>query len=173
MARPIRSALVLAAVATVLAGCSGSPGTAAVVDGERLTDAEVAQAVEEYASVTGQEALPGAVVYTLVDGFILNDIASSYGLAYSDDEVVEYFTQLAESSGGELPEGGLSPTFVELGRTLLVNSSVSTDPDAQAIATDFVAAREEADIEVNPRYGEVREGQIAPTTHEWLATAEQ
>lgn len=173
MARPIRPALVLTAAATVLAGCSGSPGTAAVVDGERVTDAEVAQAVEDYASVTGQEALPGAIVYTLVDGLVLNDIAGSYGLAYSRDEVVEYFTQVAESAGGSVPEDGLSPAFVELGRTLLVNSSVATDPEAQAIATDFVAARQAADVEVNPRYGEVRDGQLAPTSREWLATAEQ
>lgn len=173
MARPFRSALVLAAAATVLAACSGSPGTAAVIDGERLSDADIAAAGADYAAVTGSEASPGAIVYTLVDGLILSDIAGEYGVAFSDEEVVEYAEQVATQSGGEIPEEGLSPTFIELMRVLQVQGALSADPNGQSIVADFSAVRENAEVEVNPRYGALQEGQLVGTPRDWLAAGAQ
>ena len=74
-----------------------------------------------------------------------------------------------------MPADGYSDAFIDLGRYLFVYSEVAASPDAQAVFDEFTAAMADADIEVNPRYGEVNaEGVIGPTSHDWLAgTTEQ
>lgn len=172
-ARHVR-ALVLATAGLLLAGCSAQPGTAGSIDGERITQNELEDATSEYVALTGQATEPVVVLNTLLAAQVLPGIAAEHGYALSDGEIESLYAEQAAALGAEVPAGGYSPAFIELGRYLFVYSEVAASPDAQAVFDEFTTAMVEADIAINPRYGEVNdEGVIQPTTHDWLAGTDQ
>ena len=63
--RKFVSAVVLL-TAAALAGCSAQPGTAAVINGTKITEGELDDATLEYVGLTGQEAQPSVVLNTLL-----------------------------------------------------------------------------------------------------------
>lgn len=171
-----RRLLSLAVVAGVtLAGCAAQPGTAAEVEGSRITTNEVDVAHREFIAITGQaETSVVAVLNTLMAAELLPEVASEYGIAYSDEQITDAFEQQAALAGSEVPEGGYADSTLDLGRYLLVLGDVQASPDAQEIAEAFGARMAEADAVVNPRYGEIDEnGLITPVVHDWLATPAQ
>ncbi|WP_043498686.1 hypothetical protein [Georgenia sp. SUBG003] len=101
-------------------------------------------------------------------------IASEAGYAYSDAEVEKFFLEQASLSGaGERPDVE-SPAFLDLGRFLLQYNEISSSQDAQAILTELGTAVQEAELTVNPRYGQANEeGVIVPTAREWIQQDEQ
>ena len=169
--KQLLSALAVA-VAVGVAGCSAQPGTAAVVNGTRITEDQLDDATLEYVDLTGQPAEPTVVLNTLIAADVFPAIAAKHGLALSDQQVEQRFEDLAKQQGAKVPEGGFSPAFIELGHYLFAAAAAQSSPEAQAVSQDFSTAMAEAKIEVNPRYGEVsKEGTIQPAQHPWLAQA--
>lgn len=173
--RRARHTLVLATAGLLLAGCAAQPGTAGSIDGERITQNELEDATSEYVALTGQETEPVVVLNTLLAAEVLPGIAAEHGYALSDGEIEALYAEQAAALGAEAPADGYSDAFIDLGRYLFVYSEVAASADAQAVFDEFTAAMADADIAVNPRYGEVNaEGVIEPTSHDWLAgTTEQ
>ncbi|MDD9206600.1 hypothetical protein PU560_08995 [Georgenia sp. 10Sc9-8] len=157
-----------AALGLALAGCSAAPGTAAVVDGERITVDDVNEAAADYEAISGQDVLPAAVAYSLVDARFINDVAADHGVAFSDAQVADFFAEQAAAAGGQMPADGLSDAFLELGRSLMISANLGAGESTETIVEDYSAARQAADVEMNPRYGQLVDGQLAPVTHEWL-----
>lgn len=168
--RPARALVVLAAAGLALSGCAAQPGTAAVVNGERITSNDLDDATLEYVALTGQETEPVVVLNTLIAAEILPEVAAERGVAYSDEQVAERFTEQAALLGTTAPES-YSEAFLDLGHYLFTVIDVQTSPDGAAILEEFSARMAEADVEINPRYGQAQDGTIAPIEHDWLATS--
>lgn len=166
--KQLLSALAVA-VAVGVAGCSAQPGTAAVVNGTRITEDQLDDATLEYVDLTGQPAEPAVVLNTLIAADVFPAIAAKHGLALSDQQVEQRFEELAQQQGAKVPEGGFSPAFIDLGHYLFAAAAAQQSADAQAVSEEFSAAMSDATIEVNPRYGEVtKEGAIQPVQHPWI-----
>lgn len=177
MTRPthlVRNAAALAAAGLVLAGCAAQPGTAATVNGTTISENDVDDATVEYVALTGQETSPVVVLNTLVQAELLDPIASDAGYAYSDAEVRNFFLEQAALSGAQERPDVDSRAFLDLGRYLLQYNEISTSQDAQTILTELGTSLQEADLKVNPRYGQANEsGVIVPTAKEWIQPSEQ
>jgi hypothetical protein len=170
----IRTAAALAAAGLVLGGCAAQPGTAATVNGTTISENEVDEATSEFIALTGQEDVtPVAVLNTLVEGAVLDPIATEAGYAVSDAEVERFYLEQASLAGATASPDVDSPAFIDLGRYLLQYNEIYASPDAQAIFAEAETARQEADIEVNPRYGQTDEaGDFVPTVREWIHQGE-
>ena len=86
--RTLRRGLAAVAVLTGLAvsGCGAHPGAAAVVNGERISENEVARAIEDFTMVTGQPVDAPMMLGTLIVAPIMVDVAAGHGIAASDAE---------------------------------------------------------------------------------------
>lgn len=170
LSRGIAAAALLTALA--LGGCSANPGAAAVVNGERITEAELSRAVSDFAAVTGQQVEPGAMLGTLVVAPVLLEVGSEHGVAASEDEAVALLDQQAEAAGLTAPEDGYGSGVIDVAQMTLVNQRLASAP-AGAEAAQAISERiSEADVEISPRYGEFDpSGQIAPQSLPWIATA--
>lgn len=129
-----------------LAGCSQveQTGTAAVVNGERITDDEVQTATREITAQPNLDTVtPSQVLQMLAYGKIADPLAAKYGKVISDSTVVQALPAFK----------GASPATLETLRAnvLLSQSLQSQNPFGDA----FVKAAKEADISINPRYGSI------------------
>ncbi|MFD1504248.1 hypothetical protein FE374_04170 [Georgenia yuyongxinii] len=168
--RKFVSAVVLL-TAAALAGCSAQPGTAAVINGTKITEGELDDATLEFGDLTGQPPQPSVVLNTLLAAEVFPSIAAEHGLALSDQQVTQRLEEQAVLQGAEVPVDGYSPAFIDLGHYLFSATDAQAHPEAAAIFQEFTTAMGEADIEVNPRYGQVEDsGEIVPSQHDWLVT---
>ncbi|WP_331238396.1 hypothetical protein [Georgenia sp. MJ170] len=153
-----------------LAGCSGNPGAAAVVDGNEVTESQLAEAVADFAAITGQPVEPTAMLGTLVVGPIIFDVAQEYGVAASDEESAALLDQQIVASGTPLFEEPYSGGVLDVARIAIVNQTLMASPagaEAQAAIGERIAT---ADVEVSSRYGEFDpRGTVVPTQFDWIA----
>ncbi|WP_127129795.1 hypothetical protein [Georgenia sp. SYP-B2076] len=169
--RLTRALVVLAAAGVALSGCAAQPGTAAVVNGTRITENELDDATLEYVSLTGQKTEPVAVLSTLIAAEVLPKIAADHGVVYSDEQVIEMYKQQAGLLGTTAPKS-YSPAFVDLGHYLFAALDLQSSPEGPAVMEEFTKAMADADIDVNPRYGQAVDGSIKPVAHDWIAPTE-
>ncbi|MBD8062542.1 hypothetical protein [Oceanitalea stevensii] len=169
LSRGIAAATLLTALA--LGGCSAHPGAAAVVDGERITEAELARAVSDFAAVTGQQVDSVAMLGTLVVAPVLIEVGAEHGVGASEDEAVALLDQQAEVSGLTAPEDGYGSGVIDVARMTLVNQRLAAAPEGAAATQAITERISEAEVEVSPRYGEFDpSGQIVPQALPWIAT---
>lgn len=171
--RPLRLAALVAAAALV-AGCQ-APGTAAVVNGERITDREVTEFVEDQNRILPQNPV------TLADGVtsltferIMTPVAASYDVGISDQQAVELINQTLVSMGEpEVTEADLSQAVIDVYRAILFTFEMQTSEIGGELAVAMQDAIMEADVEVNPRYGlQGSDGVLfEPFLHPWIAGA--
>lgn len=167
--RVARTLLPLVAGALVLGGCAAKPGTAGVVNGERVTENEVSDAAREYVELTGQATDRSVVLNTLMAAEVLPDIAAEHGYAISDGEVTAAYDEQAVTLGGEASADGYSAAFIDLGRYIFLFSQIQSSPDGEQVVAEFTEAMADADITVNPRYGSPDEqGVIQPAERDWI-----
>ncbi|MFH5824396.1 hypothetical protein [Georgenia sp. AZ-5] len=157
------------AAAGAVAGCSAQPGTAGVINGVRITESELSDATLEFEALTGQDTAPSAVLTTLMLAQVFQEVGPEHGIAYTDEEVAGLFEQQAALQGAEVPEDGFSEAFIDLGHYLFGVTELQSSPDAAAVGEKLSTAMNEADIEVNPRYGEAVQGVVTPVEHDWIA----
>ena len=165
-------AAALVASAALLGACSPMPGTAAVVDGERITERHVTDASATFAELLGSAPSTAAVLDALVKEKVVTPVAEEFGITASDAQVVDYFAEYSASTGAEpLEESAFTPAGLRVGRYLYLMGEAQMSEDVQEISTGMLEAFQSADIEVSARYGAYNEnGELLPTVHPWLET---
>ncbi|MDO5495502.1 MAG: hypothetical protein Q4G64_07310 [bacterium] len=170
---PARLAAVAAVAAAALAGCQ-APGTAAVVNGERVTDREVSALVQDVRTVLGGDVTPAGALSILAMGRALEPLAEEYGEGISEQELLGMVNESRAIYGdpavgpddvSDALYDGLRAQFWFSG---LQNGTV--DPDFSAAAGDALT---NVDVTVNPRYGLTgsEDGEpFQPVMAEWIAT---
>ena len=157
-----------------LAGCSGTPGVAATVEGRTITTAQVGAAYEQL-----HPYLPAAassdILAAMIQEPVYSRLADQAGSGVSDDaavalldQVVQQAAQANGTKAGPAPEWNEASVLVGRYVVALNNLGAASDPEAAAAATDAMKA---ADIEVNPRFGSFDPNGmlVAPTAPAWIA----
>lgn len=155
----------------VLGGCAAQPGAAAVVDGQRIGENQVARAVADFTAVTGQPVDTQAMLSTLIIAPILLDVAAQGGVAASDAEAVALLDGQAQALGRTAPEEGYGEGVIQVAKMTIVNQGLMTAPNAQELVGQVNERVAQADIEVSPRYGDFDPniGQIVTEPLPWIA----
>lgn len=160
--------------ALTLGGCAAQPGAAAVVDGQRITENELARAVSDFAAVTGQQVDGATMLGTLVVAPLLIEVGAANGVGASVDEATALLDQQAEVSGLTAPEDGYGPGVIQVAQMTIVSQGLNASPAGAAAAQEINERVAQADVEVSPRYGEFDpSGQIVPQPLPWITTAGQ
>ena len=164
----------VAVTAALLAGCN-MPGTVATVNGDRISQRELNEAMEvRNALMVNPGTTPAQLTNETLNLMILTpfleDTAGAYGLAVSDQEAMDVINQVVTTTGGEAwAAEDFTETQLDLGRAVQLISLVNASPEGAAIADETMVALGNADIEVNPRFGQVVPGgQILPVIPEWI-----
>lgn len=152
----------LLAIGLALGACA-RPGTLATVDGDRISDRELAQVVAEFDRL-GLPADPRSTLQVLIVTGPLLGAASELGVGVSTAEGIQVLDAAAATNGVEPFE--YSQPLIDIARTLYLNSVA--DPASQAVINEALAS---AEITVNPRFGsfDVVSG-ITATQWPWLVT---
>jgi len=144
-----------------------------VVNGERISENEVARAIEDFTTVTGQPVDAPMMLGTLIVAPIMVDVAAEHGVAASDAEAAALLDQQAELNNLEAPED-YSDGVLQVARMTLINQGLSQASDPQAVVDEINQRVDNADVEVSPRYGNFDpSGQIIAEPLPWIATPEQ
>ena len=163
----------LTAAGLALTACSGQPGAAAVVDGQRISENAVAQTVEVWQPLLQNQMTPAGMLAPMIQAPVLLDVAAEHGIGASADEAVQYLNDRAEQAqvtpAEEYPEGALEVARMQIVVELLNSGTV----DTQQISADLTERIGELDVQLSPRYGEwdpeaAGGSFITPTTPEWL-----
>lgn len=155
--RPVRWALAALATAGVLvvSGC-GTANTAAVVNGERITERDAQLAVEQIHAAQPNSNLDtaNAVASLIMAGFI-NQVADADGKGLADSA--------ARAAVPQIPDP--SPATLELVRASLAWNQLTNEEQTRAIET---AAK--AKITLNPRFGtfDPQRIQFAKSVPNWI-----
>ena len=175
----VRALVVTGALATAvgLGACSalGDPSAAALLDGETLvSQAEVATVMAELPLEIsqGQPVAPDQVLTFLAVGDTVEDIAREYSAVIGDAEAQEFLASVDEQAGR--PAVQYSEPTLQLISTNLMLGEITQSPESAAVVEEQFQALV-ADLEINPRYGEIAEGGsllVVPVRHPWLVAPE-
>ena len=146
--RVLRATVVAAVAATVLvvSGCS-TADTAAVVDGRRITETQVQEAVTQLKKVSPDANITTTfALRSLIYAPFVTSVADQAGKGISDS----YAAQLIGANPGDLNPYALDLVKVSW---LLDQSGSNPDPLSSEEQSKFQTAIADADITVNPRYG--------------------
>ncbi len=168
----VRAAGALAAlVATAgLAGCTGEPGAAAVVDGHAIPTADVRAALDEL-EPWFQGVTTTNVLAVLVQEPTVVDLAEEKGVGVSDEDAQALLDRVVQQK-----VQGASATFTEpslaVARYSIAYTNLQGLPDAQEVGTEIETRLNDLDVTLNPRFASLGEGnQVAePTPVPWLVT---
>lgn len=177
--RPARSAArrpwsVVAAVAVaaamLLTGCARQSGTAATVDGHRITVDEVQQGTADllpYYSTIDQRA----VLILLVEAPTVLAVAEDAGVGVSADDARAELEKAATAAGAKK-----APTFghaaVEAMRFSLAQAAIQKATNASDLAGEVTTRLAAVSLDVNPRYGtiDLAAGTTTDISYPWLVT---
>lgn len=166
----VRVVAAVVAAGGLLAGCSGQPGAAAVVDGRTITTAELATAHEQLAPLFAGVGAQDVLGVLITEPFAV-EAAAGEGAGVNDEQALALLRSVAVRALGEEEGGALEfgPGALAVGRYSLAASALQ-EPDAQAAVTAYQERVAEADIEVNPRYGEFTEDLVVapPAAPSWV-----
>jgi hypothetical protein len=163
----------VAAVA-LLAGCTGQPGAAAVVDGRTISTAELATAAEQLKPIFNGGGA-NDVLGVLINEPFATEVAAERGVGVSDEQALDLLRSVTEQALGaeaaadaEFGEGALA-----VARYSLAVTGLRDVPDAQDAMLEYQEKITSADIEVNPRFGDYtpETGVTAPVAPSWLLPA--
>jgi hypothetical protein len=158
----VRVAGVLLALTTVgLAGCTGQPGAAAVVDGTAIPTADVEAAVTEllpwFQGVTTTNVLA-----VLVQEPTVVQLAEEKGVGVSPEDAQDLLDEVVRQKVANADPTFTAPSLA-VARYSIAFSSLQDLPDAAAIGDEIDARLRELDVEVNPRFGSLEDGaQVGP-----------
>lgn len=158
-----------AAVATALVGgCSVQPGTAMQADGRTVSQAEVSTAAEQLSLVlVGAE--PTTVLVALIAAPYFIDAAEENGVGVSTTQARQRMDEVAGGAGAtDLPDW--SEESVDVVRFSLSAQALQTLPDGAEVIATVAEEVLDADVVVNPRYGEFSQetGAIEPLDLPWI-----
>lgn len=147
-----RYAVIPLAAALVLTGC-GRPGTAATIDGERLTDAELATLVEQYGVISGEPRTPGQMIFSLAQFGAVLSTAQEHGAGASPEEAVALLDANLEQKGADAFDYSDSLIVIAQGSVVLSNLQES-DPELYTqVLEEATESFSAMDVTLNPRFG--------------------
>lgn len=169
--RRLRTAMVAAVLvlAAGLAGCSGTPGAAAVVDGEQISEATLAQTVADLGQFT--DVPPQTALQELILSPFIEEAAAANGFGVSDQEGRAFMEDAATRAGADAADLELGPGALLLGRRFAAQAKAQEAgrvTEVEAAATELIRA---ADVEVSPRYGRWEDLGITYISRPWLVGA--
>ncbi len=168
--RIVAAAAVALTVVGVLAGCSGRPGAAAVVDGRAIASSDVATALAELKPVYTTASVQG-VLATLISEPALIEAASQHGVGVSDEDGEATLRASFASAGVDAPEA-FSPATIAIGRYLAAADKVNAIDDPQPIVDEFSQRMQQQDVQVNPRFGTFEQGSVVdPVPPAWVVSS--
>lgn len=191
-ARKLRASVLAAAAMTLAAGCGLNPGAAAVVGDTRITGEEVDAAAAALcsANIAGAEArgqqapeLPSrgarrGALELMIDSALTHEFAESRGVEV-DEQQVSAALEANAAGIAMLPEAqkddfrSLLRGFTEsqdmltqIGRQALEEQGVESPSDEETLAEGVRLrqrwVKKNAEVEVDPRYGDYVEGALTP-----------
>jgi len=161
-------ALVALATAVMLSSCAGEPGAAVVVDGTGIPSSEITTAYDElspYYQGIGADSVIGA----FIDEPVVMDMAKEEGVAPSDEQA-----EAVLASDAQAADPKANPTFSEpalvVGRYIAGYRALVDASDQASVDKELALRRSRLDVEVNPRYGTLGDGNVvgAATPRPWI-----
>ncbi|WP_199424888.1 hypothetical protein [Actinotalea solisilvae] len=164
--RPSAAVAVGVAGTLLLAGCTGDPSAAAVVDGRTITRADVEAAQDDLSA--GEGVSGGEVLWILTIAPAYIDAATDAGVGVSEDEARAALVDGNEEAGGA--DGEVADSTVQVARAILSSQALGSLENGDEVLGEVQARVTELDVDVNPRYGELdlAAGTIAPTVAPWI-----
>ncbi len=155
-------------VATLLAGCTGRPGAAAIVDGRAISVADVQQATTELQPYF-QSVDQGTVLMLLIGAPTIESIAASAGLAVSDQQAVALLDSAATSAGAKTPPTFSTPA-IEVIKFSLAQKAIEGAANSAALVKLVNDKLLALHADVSPRYGtlDLTQGTITPISYDWI-----
>lgn len=159
----------LALTVAVLAGCSGqAPGTAAVVDGQRISEDQLAAVVEQLNPYLQQPLTPAQALGLLIESGEIVEVAADSGLGVSEQQALTTLEGLNEQLGVEGPDE-FAPSTILVARGLVAAQTLAQSPDAAAVQQQIADQVAAADVTVSPRYGSWDgAGAVVPSAYDWI-----
>lgn len=165
----VRLLAVPLALVLALAGCAGQPGAAAIVDGEVISDAYLAETVADLS--TFSDAPPASVLQALIVAPFWIEAAAEAGYGASDDEAEALLVDLAESNGVSPDTVDAGPGLLSIARVTAAQDKANASGEGTAVAAVVNERVNGAEIVVNPRYGEwVLDQGVQTVPRPWLTT---
>lgn len=143
----IRSRYIALSIAAgvLLTGCA-RPGTAATVNGERITEDSVSVLAADMTELQGSETPPSSALQSLIISGPVLEVASETGNGVSPQQGVELLDGIVAQSGAQ-------PWDYSDELVLVAQMSVAVQSTDEEFTTAIQTALEEAEVEVSPRYG--------------------
>jgi len=165
--------LVLGALlAGALSGCSGEAGAAAVVDGHKITVAELQATAKDLAPYL-KDVSQANVLLVLIVAPTFDKAAAQEGVGVSDQQARDLLaSQAPKGSGKAAAPTEFSPGAIEVARFTLVQQQLQGLPNAAAVAKRVTKQLAALHPEVNPRYGKIdlTTGKLTSPSYPWLVT---
>lgn len=148
------------ALAALLAGCSAHPGTAAIVDGRTISQADLDEAYDE-ANAQGIEVDKPTMLVLLIAAPYFIEAASENDVGVSAGEALAAAETLTEDPG----DG-----FIEFVRVELALENLQNLPDGDEVITEIDEYVRDLEMDINPRYGELNPetAEIARAPLPWI-----
>jgi hypothetical protein len=169
----VRATGVLAALATTvtLAGCTGQPGAAAVVDGTAIPTADVRAAQVELAPYF-QGVSTTNVLAVLVQEPTVVALAEEKGVGVSDEDAHKLLDSVVQQKVPGLEVAFTDPSLA-VAKYSIAYTNLQGLPDAKDVGTEIDKRLRALDVDVNPRFGTLTDGnQVAdPKPAPWIVKA--
>ena len=164
-----RTTAVLAVAALGLAACAGQPGAAATVDGEAISEAELAQTVADWTQLA--PATPATVLQELVISPFVIEAAAAAGVGASEEDGREVLLAAAEDAGVDPADLHIGPGLLLIGQRFAAQDAALEASKGRVIEEAATTAIRDAEIQVNPRYGAWEDLGVVAVRPPWFVGA--
>lgn len=164
-------ALVALATALVLSSCAGEPGAAVVVDGTGIPVSDVTTAYDELRPIY-QGIGADSVIGAFIDEPVITQMAEEQGVAPSAEQAEAALVADAQAADPEAQPTFSAPALV-VGTYIAGYRALVDASDQATVDKELAERRAELDVEVNPRFGTLGDGNIvsAATPRSWIVQA--
>ncbi|HWJ85664.1 MAG TPA: hypothetical protein VNR62_09550 [Cellulomonas sp.] len=166
-ARRIGALLLALGVGATLAGCSGQPGAAAVVDGRAIPASDVREVMTELGAYFQGATTPNVITVLAQEPTVV-DVAAEHGVGVSEQDAAKLLDQAVAASGSKE-----TPTFSDASMAVARYSVAYTNITGladDAVTSELADRLAKLDVTVNPRFGSNGEGSAVadPKPFPWL-----
>lgn len=144
---------VAAAVALSVGACTAHPGSAATVNGVSFSDAQVAEASQQFSQISGRPLDAAQLVQMLPSLVAYEEAGQEVGVTFTKEQVKQVVDSLIQQGSVRSYDGELGSLTADLlSVSLMVTQVRQTNPnfDFQSVVQEKMAHQ---DVQVNPRYG--------------------
>ena len=140
------------AAMAMLAACSPTAGTALVVDGQSVSEADLTRMADGCSQILGQEIPRPDVVKILIMGHVFDGLAASSGQAIEDDQLKTVAGQMLTNGDAMVGDPDCGPVALAA-----IKNQMLAEVDQEAA----LAVLKGLDVQMNPRYGRFTPGEDA------------